>query len=449
MQNRCGVLGQFLSVFALSLLGAIEAGAQPLPFDPCEVYPSNAAQRAIRIKELIAKFGYEDFHEPPVVRPTSANTAYELVVQYSKGRKIAGCLVELRSYNGKLVGSTIRAQPGDTLYIRLTNKLPADISNTHPQPPPHSHGGHFSFNITNLHTHGLNTSPSGDSDNVFLQVDPEKYSGDPKGTQLYRIHIHDKHPTGTFWYHAHFHGSTAVQVSSGMAGAIIVEGGQDANGGLDAVPEIQAAEQKIFVLQQIRFGPDGKLEDFAKAISDKDWSRNITVNGVFVPTIRIQPGEVQRWRFIHAGVEENIHLSLEGHRLHEVAADGLALGRRVDWPAAGPPQEKVRSLLLGPGYRTDVLVKAAPLPAGQSSKEYMLLDERLPAAFSIQAASAAKRLARSSALTTGAEVMAAIGDKPEKIIARVIGRDNRKRCRCRALKPFEIGCRATLSPSRY
>lgn len=388
------------------------------------MYPSNPQARKTWIKELIQNFGYADFQDPPVVRPTSESALYELVVQYSKGKIIAGCPVELRSYNGDLVGSTIRAKPGDTLYIRLTNKLPADTTNVHPQnphSPDHSHP--FSFNVTNLHTHGLHTSPSGDSDNVFLEIFPEKSPGDLAGTQLYRIHIHDKHPTGTFWYHAHFHGSTAMQISSGMAGALIIEDGQDANGGLDAVPEIRAAQQKVFVLQQIRFGPDGKLEDFEKAIPVRKWSRNITVNGMFVPTIRMRPGEVQRWRFIHAGVEDLIALSLDEHQLHEIAADGLALGRRVAWPAVETSEENVRSLLLGPGYRTDVLVKAAPLAAGEVSKEYFLRDEKLPAALSLQAATATLRIARSRATFSATEVLSAltdVGDKPQQVIARIV-----------------------------
>jgi FtsP/CotA-like multicopper oxidase with cupredoxin domain len=399
------------------------AGAQPGASDPhpCTPYSEiNPTRREAWIKGLIDRFGYADFYEPPVVRPTSANAQYELVVQYTTGRKLAGCEIELRSYNGNLVGSTIRAKPGDTIYIRLTNRLPAGVSHGHPQDPhPPEHGGRFSFNITNLHTHGLHTSPSGDGDNVFLEIHPERYPGDPRGTQLYRIHVHDKHPAGTFWYHAHYHGSTGVQVSSGMAGALIIEGGQDANGGLDSVPEIQVAEQKVFVLQQIRYGPGGKLENFEQAIPSRRWSRNITVNGVFVPTVRMRPGEVQRWRFIHAGVEDNIALNLDGHQLHEIAADGVALGRRVAWPAA-EATDGVRSLLLGPGYRTDVLVKAAPLGSGETSREYFLRDEKLPAFLSLQAVTSAIDIQRSGARLTATELITALDGKPERVIARIV-----------------------------
>ena len=49
------------------------------------------------------------------------------------------------------------------------------------------------------------------------------------------IAIPDDHPRGTYWYHPHHHGSADVQISSGMAGALIVEGD------FADVPEIAAA----------------------------------------------------------------------------------------------------------------------------------------------------------------------------------------------------------------
>ncbi|WP_420360335.1 multicopper oxidase domain-containing protein, partial [Agrobacterium vitis] len=40
----------------------------------------------------------------------------------------------------------------------------------------------------------------------------------------YEYNIPVDHPAGTFWYHPHRHGSTALQVGSGMAGALIIPG---------------------------------------------------------------------------------------------------------------------------------------------------------------------------------------------------------------------------------
>ena len=209
------------------------------------------------------------FRGPKVVEPTSESKRYELSAELVV-TTIAGCKTTLRSYNSPafaprefLVGDTIKAKPGDTLYIRLTNNLPNLASHeAFPQnPPPPGHAGHFNFNLTNLHTHGLHVAPNGprdkpESDNVFVEIAPAG------GHQDYEIKIPPDHPSGTFWYHAHLHGSTAIQVSGGMSGALIIEGGDATNGELKTIPEIAAAKEQTFVLQQLVFGPDGELNSF-------------------------------------------------------------------------------------------------------------------------------------------------------------------------------------------
>ncbi|MFL5335329.1 MAG: multicopper oxidase domain-containing protein [Geminicoccaceae bacterium] len=64
-------------------------------------------------------------------------------------------------------------------------------------------------------------------------------------------------PSGTFWYHAHSHGSVALQVSSGMEGALIVEGT-----GLGRVPRIAKAKEQIFLLPQIPYDQNGRIESY-------------------------------------------------------------------------------------------------------------------------------------------------------------------------------------------
>ena len=228
-----------LSVAALWLLSSSQGQTPPVT-PGCENTGTDAT-----LQQLINTQGLKDFANPPEPSspPTSEATRLDLIVDYSN-ITVLGCPARLRTYNGMLVGPTIRAKPGDTIHLRLINKLPVpDKFPTHPQQPePTGHGGHghqFSFNITNLHTHGLNVAPQGpidpatgkvpfESDNVLLEVGPGEQ-------QDYRIQIHADHPTGTFWYHAHVHGATAVQLSSGMAGALIIEGGNRDNGDLDTV----------------------------------------------------------------------------------------------------------------------------------------------------------------------------------------------------------------------
>jgi FtsP/CotA-like multicopper oxidase with cupredoxin domain len=412
--------------------------AQPLTSvagEPSDCEPINIRD-ATKMKALIEKFGGEEFRDPISVRPTSEAAKHDLVVHYAANR-IVGCDAKLRSYNGKVVGETIYARPGDTLHLRLVNALPPVGAglHKHPQdPPPAGHSHNFSFNVTNLHTHGLHTAPQGpkepgsdraqyESDNVLVVLAPGEQ-------QEYRIHIHDKHPTGTFWYHAHLHGSTALQLASGMGGALIVEDGAAENGDLDTIPAIKAAKpnEKVFVLQQFGYDKAGTLEPqpippSTTPLQLRLTSRPTLINGQLVPKIRMRPGEVQRWRFIHAGTQENIALAVDGHPLHEVAADGLSLGRSVRWPdaatadAAEAPEHF--KLVLAPGYRTDVLIKAE-LEPGQSSRRVFLRDLRLSNTLSLRAAEAFNLRAVGDLAPTIAGVPIEITDKPAQVLAEIV-----------------------------
>ncbi|HLL51786.1 MAG TPA: multicopper oxidase domain-containing protein, partial [Thermomicrobiales bacterium] len=55
------------------------------------------------------------------------------------------------------------------------------------------------------------------SDNVLRSMEPGQ-------SHDIEITIQDDHTRGTYWYHPHHHGSADIQISSWMAGALIVEG---------------------------------------------------------------------------------------------------------------------------------------------------------------------------------------------------------------------------------
>jgi FtsP/CotA-like multicopper oxidase with cupredoxin domain len=311
--------------------------------------------------------------------PGGREVRVELVAQYADN-VIGNDKVHLRSYNGALVGPTIRARAGDTLNIHLVNRLPANpptLNNLEVQaaelareltrgvPPPLTTDIPHNFNTTNLHTHGLHVSPAGNSDNVLIAISPgEEF--------FYEIKIPPDHPPGTFWYHPHVHGSTALQVSSGMEGALIIEGD------IDQVPAIAAAREQIFVFQQIdyatsdnklnRLEKKGTLEDFNRPFNNGDWAngkRSTLINGALAPVLEMQPGEVQRWRLIDAGVEETVLFKIVGPDGKPVpqqliALDGITTGRI----------EAMDQVYLYPGYRADVLIRAP-----DREGDYQILDE--------------------------------------------------------------------------
>ncbi len=260
-------------------------------------------------------------------------------------------LVNTPTYNGTLPGPTLRVRPGDRLDIGILNQLPAN-------PLVQRMGGfpHDPY-TTNLHTHGFTVSPQGISDNVLRVMEP--------GTaNLVRVQLPGDHPSGTFWYHPHKHGSATFQFFGGMAGFLIVEGGA---GTLDRVPEVSAARDILMAFQVIRTDTSGDLPFVDQAATQLGtdfgtsapgvWSTlktshfYFTTNGVTNPTLRMAPGEVQRWRFLNAASGETLVIALQGHALNIVANDGITVPT-MQALAQGQPY------VLGTGQRADVLVKA-------------------------------------------------------------------------------------------
>lgn len=368
----------------------------------------------------------EEFSNPPVLGQSSvepkgtllqvpmSNTApahagrervLDLKVTYTEGfirNPAAGRpdRVKLRSYQGTdvdpnhpFIAPTIQATPGDTVRIRLDNQLPDDPSCLHSDAPtntPHC------FNGTNLHSHGLWVSPTGNSDNVLLAINP--------GVKFeYEYNIPADHPAGTFWYHPHRHGSTALQVGSGMAGALIIRGDRAptevSNGDLDTL--VKPFPERLLVFEQIPYAclKDGKLK--IKADGSIDWTcapgevgevisydqfspsswsqsgRFTTVNGRVRPLFaNAQVGKAERWRLVHAGVRDTIKVEFRKmdpkdflKREKKLSAGDesvfvadVCTGNPVPYIVAASDgltmaTGQVRSdVTLQPGYRNDLLV---------------------------------------------------------------------------------------------
>ncbi|HEX4959478.1 MAG TPA: multicopper oxidase family protein [Thermoanaerobaculia bacterium] len=359
---------------------------------PLLLLASSALGQAV--PELAPDSDHPPLYDPEPLRPTRGVLSATLRLGYSK-QTIGKQTVELRTYNGKAFGPTFWVAPGDTIKVRLINDLPCPTGKVcKPTPIPcltgkeeHTLHAHFEtlagspdpkgFNTTNLHTHGLHVSPNCSSDNVLLNLDPGGHGFH------FEFKIPKNHPSGTFWYHAHVHGSTAIQVSSGVEGALIVS----KPGGFDDVPGIKGARSRMLLFQQVPYkcnfanakdwsckpGEVGKVEDFGQQFGPNAWKdsgRYTTINGQLQPTIDMRPGEVQRWRLIHGGVRETIMAAVgkkngddfivEKGWLHEIALDGLPTGTVTE-------RDRIE---LEPGYRVDVMAKAPMTPG-----KYYLIDE--------------------------------------------------------------------------
>lgn len=329
-QNRRSVLATLLASGAvLSTNSRSLARALPLSV------PGASQARAI---------GSVPFSEPPVVRSEDGLLSTTLSVEFHE-KEIEGEPARYRSYNGLFTGPTLRFKPGDVVRVNVDNRLPPEPhSSGHSQDPNIPHG----FNVTNLHTHGLWVSPAGNSDNVL-------YSLYPGHSFQHEYLIPTEHVSGTFWYHPHKHGSVERQVSNGMSGALIIEGG------IDDLPAIREARERLMVLQQIQ--PEPNEAEAAKIVSVRQIAgspnKTTTINGLYGPTLKLAPGSLERWRLIAANYHDLLHIEIRKRgtedtiAIYPIAYDGIPV-RSVK--ATG----RVR---LAPGNRVDILVQ--PIDAGE------------------------------------------------------------------------------------
>lgn len=288
-----------------------------------------------------------------------------------KETMLDGSRVRLRAYNDQIPGPTLTITPGKTLRVRLKNSLPpydsSDWAGNHNVP----HG----LGDTNLHFHGMDVAP-----HLFVPVGTSAplspmISIPPGGVQEYVLEIPEEHPPGLNWYHPHKHGSTAVQVVSGMAGPIIV------TGPLDEVPEIKAARKIPLVVQDIGLFPseddpdlwtyepkqnaiwdtfsgvvkvNGEKTDLRGGFTTGDYQLHYyLLNGepffkethnpkepkapvgtqLAVQRITMAPGEVVFFQMLNGNSYNLMPIVVDDHDVHLVAMDGVNLTKVRTIPA--------------------------------------------------------------------------------------------------------------------
>ena len=265
--------------------------------------------------------------------------------------------VELRSYVGSgakpgdFVAPVIRVAPGQKLIVDLDNQLEKCTADQVRK--------RLCFNDTNLHTHGLWVSPSGNSDNVLLSIAPgEKFR--------YEYDIPADHPAGTFWYHPHRHGNGYAQVASGMAGALIITGNRKPTltspGDIDILLKDMRGKpitERVLMLQLASYGcldadgmpagkrtadkipiapftcADGEVGRIENFETDWGWAetgRFTGINGRVEPLLApVRTGTFERWRLVNAGNGESMRMRIR--RLDPAAPDLRTVrgGDQYEW----------------------------------------------------------------------------------------------------------------------
>ena len=274
--------------------------------------------------------------------------------------------VPTRSYNGQIPGPTIVVNPGDKIKILLKNWLPPnDDKECIPNCPN-------CFNTTNLHFHGLHVSPSSickngqnvlSSDDVLFELPPAPTSEERPTRHRFCVWLPKFHAPGTHWYHAHRHGSTAIQVSNGMVGAIIVKDKPQ-----DKI--VEDSEDKVWILQEVVGTNDVDVYcrgSGAGPGGGSPFPGEFLVNGKLRPTITVQQGKIQRWRFINATATPRGLMNLKLCKADEacdtsttcnntavmylIAVDGISFYGKAPQPVSQDGWN------MGPGNRADFLIK--------------------------------------------------------------------------------------------
>jgi FtsP/CotA-like multicopper oxidase with cupredoxin domain len=187
---------------------------------------------------------------------------------------------------------------------------------------------------------------------------------------------------GTHWYHPHKHGSTALQVTNGMAGAVLIAGPFDdwLNGQYASVGGVT---EQVLIVQQLAQGSNffaqGPLPSLSKdcstgaclcTASSNSRTAPPTINGQLNPVITMRPGEIQRWRLINAAVQAGGALAIGfpiEFQIRQIAQDGVQFAPQnyqqqpllnLAWFVPNQPPQTLTTANLAPGNRADYLVQA-------------------------------------------------------------------------------------------
>jgi FtsP/CotA-like multicopper oxidase with cupredoxin domain/ABC-type tungstate transport system permease subunit len=272
-----------------------------------------------------------------------------------------------RAYNGTFPGPVLRVRRGDNIRVRLVNNLasgPEDdqaYDDTHPNP-----------NATNLHLHGMHVPATAyDQASNSCGDDVSTCVVQPQHSVTYRYKVDEDHPSGTFWYHPHVHGTTALQVGGLMAGMLIVEDEPE-----ETPHELAAMVEVMLVLQMQYWDSLGvathdtisaQLHDALDMDASGPRGNYILANGQHKPVVSLVANQYARFRVLNANEVATMELDIPrgSHCSMDVLAmDGVYLKR---------PSHVTHGLVLVPGSRVDLAVRC------RRAGEYVLRSNPDPA----------------------------------------------------------------------
>jgi len=267
----------------------------------------------------------------------------------SVNMKLRGYNVDATTSDTLQHGPTLRFKAGDTVKVTLQNDMATcGATCTH---PASGNGYHYSQK-TNLHTHGLHVSPESGSDDVFSTVEPGT-----SGTYTYEIP--SDHAGGTFWYHAHHHGSTSLHAASGMIGFMIVEDAADevpsAILNADEVGPLAIAYMDLPALKSIATDSPGEVWT-SDAASDDGGYTGYFVNGKVKPNYDVKLNRWTRIRTVFLATDKDAIISHDGATSGQ-SCEWYLLAKDGVYVSPAPRALDDGKLYLAPGNRADVMMR--------------------------------------------------------------------------------------------
>ncbi|KAF2873996.1 multicopper oxidase-domain-containing protein [Massariosphaeria phaeospora] len=217
--------------------------------------------------------------------------------------------------NGQYPGPTIVADWGDDIEVVVKNSL--------------------TINGTGIHWHGMRQLGSNEMDGVGGVTECPIAPGE---TKIYRFKATQY---GSSWWHSHY----SIQYGEGIVGGLIINGPSTKNYDIDLgiLPFTDWFHAPLFTVNAAALRATGP------PISD-----NLLVNGSMTSAsggqyavTTLTPGKTHLLRLTNTGINNYVHVGLDGHKFTVIAADLTPI----------VPYE-TSSVVLAVGQRYDVLISA-------------------------------------------------------------------------------------------
>ncbi len=228
-------------------------------------------------------------------------------------------------------GPTMKVVPGNKYVLRFHNTLPYEVKSE-------EHNVFKDPNVSNMHTHGLHISGESPGDDVT-----RSFEGGRGGDFVYDIP--NDHMGGTYWYHAHHHGSTFLQVSGGLFGMLIVDDGAD--GIPSTVANMEEREIILGYLDPAAAGTGG--DQIMSGTLSATW----TINGLVEGNIVMPPNTWQHWRVLLADRAANMKTIEFGP-----GVEVMLLARDGVWRTVAPKEITTNQLQMTGASRADFAIRS-------------------------------------------------------------------------------------------